>query len=95
MARAVKSNPFAWVAGSAAVGLFGSFLFSSKKEKIKAPEKSMRKSRGFVMGSLALAITLIRPFAKTYGMNLLKDYLRNQLTRGAMGRANTGEQGLR
>jgi len=47
------------------------------------------------MGSLALAITLIRPFAKTYGMNLLKDYLRNQLTRGAMGRANTGEQGLR
>jgi len=64
-------------------------LFGKKKRK-KKPRRSEqpgKRSRGFLMGSLALSITVLKPFAKMYATKLIRDYLRNQLSKGAAGRA--------
>lgn len=90
--KSIKLNPLPWVGGSIATGFFGSLSLGKKKKKFKESKTTRKISKGFVIGSLSLIIKALKPFAKIYVTSLLKDYLRNQLIRGAAARGDASRR---
>lgn len=78
----LKAEPKKWIGGSVVAGLVASRFFRSKKKASKKYQKE-KKSRGLVLGTFALAATMVKPAAKIYATKLLKDYFRNQLESGS------------
>lgn len=91
--ESLKAEPVKWLGGSAAVGLMGSFLLRSKKKsKLKTePIKSAKKQRNLLLAALGLIFTTLKPVLKTYATKLLKDYFKNQMTRGTALRPSAGK----
>ncbi len=74
----LKSSPMKWLGGSLGVGFLGSFLFRSRRPKVRhEPEK---KHRGWFIGLLMMLFALVKPSLKIYATKLLKDYLQHQIT---------------
>ena len=92
--ESMKAEPVKWLGGSAVAGFFGSFLFKSKKKKISEQAKTVKKERNFLLGMFGLVITLVKPAAKIYATKLLKDYFKNQLSRGVSQRSVGGNRPL-
>ncbi|MBC8127423.1 MAG: hypothetical protein H8M99_09825 [Gloeobacteraceae cyanobacterium ES-bin-144] len=64
----LKANPKAWLLGSAATGLIGSMIFQRKP----SPEKKRRGIAGLLFG---LTLTAVRPMAKVWLANQLKQWV--------------------
>jgi hypothetical protein len=79
----IKGAPAKWLGGSLVVGFATSLLFRSRKKKAPAQVIRVKKERGFVLGLLTLAFTLVKPAAKIYATKLLKDYLSRRFNDGS------------
>ncbi|MFM2197827.1 MAG: hypothetical protein RLZZ505_1259 [Verrucomicrobiota bacterium] len=82
----ITGAPAKWLGGSLVAGLAASLLFRSGKKKTPAQIVTVKKERGFLLGLLALAFTLVKPAAKIYATKLLKDYLSRRFMDGAAAR---------
>ncbi|WP_411826586.1 hypothetical protein [Luteolibacter sp. AS25] len=82
--ESVKAEPTKWIGGSAAAGLVGSFLFRRKKkpQELVRRVRKVKKQRNLLLATLGLGFTVVKPVAKIYATKLLKDYFKNQITRG-------------
>jgi hypothetical protein len=85
----VADGPAKWLGGSLVAGIATSFLFRSRKKKVSARVKAVKKERNFLLGSLTLLFALSKPVAKIYASKLLKDYLTRRFVSGAHGRAGS------
>jgi hypothetical protein len=79
----ITGAPAKWLGGSLVVGFATSLLFRSGKKKAPAQVIRVKKERGFVLGLLTLAFTLVKPAAKIYATKLLKDYLSRRFNDGS------------
>jgi hypothetical protein len=85
----VKDEPAKWLGGSLVAGLAASFLFRSRKKKLSAHLKAVKKERSFFFGLITLLFTLSKPVAKIYASKILKDYLTRRFVNGAHDRRET------
>ncbi len=65
----LKDHPAGWVLGSLASGLAASLLFRLK------PRATEKKHRGLPLTLLGLALTAVRPVAKVWLTDQVKNYL--------------------
>ena len=72
----LKSHPTGWLFGSVASGLAASLLFRRRPVRI---EKA-KKSKSLPLAVLGLTLTAVRPFAKVWLTDQVKNYLSRQLT---------------
>jgi hypothetical protein len=72
----LKSHPTGWLVGSVASGLAASFLFRRRP----AREEKEKKSKSLPLAVLGLTLTAVRPFAKVWLTDQVKNYLSRQLT---------------
>ena len=68
----LKDHPAGWVLGSLASGLAASLLFRLKPRAVE------KKHRGLALTLLGLALTAIRPMAKVWLTDQVKNYLAGQ-----------------
>jgi hypothetical protein len=85
----VTDGPAKWLGGSLVAGIATSFLFRSRKKKVSARARAVKKERSFLFGLLTLLFTLSKPVVKMYASKLLKDYLTRRFVGGAYGRAGS------
>jgi hypothetical protein len=69
----LKAHPARWMLGAMAAGLTASRVFRSKS----APE--VKKKRGLPLTLLGLTLTAVRPFAKVWLADQVRNYLSAQL----------------
>jgi DNA-binding transcriptional regulator/RsmH inhibitor MraZ len=67
----LKSHPTGWLFGSLASGLAASLLFRRRPER----ERVEKKPRSFPLVVLGLTLTAVRPFAKVWLTDQVKNYL--------------------
>jgi hypothetical protein len=65
----LKSHPTGWLVGSLASGLAASMLFSRR------PPAREKKTRGLPLTLLGLSLTAVRPIAKIWLADQVKQYL--------------------
>lgn len=68
----LKQHPAGWLLGSLASGLAASLLFRSKPRPVE------KKHRGLPLTLLGLTLTAVRPMAKVWLTNQVKNYLTGQ-----------------
>lgn len=68
----LKDHPAGWVLGSLASGLAASLLFRLKPRAVE------KKHRGLALTLLGLTLTAIRPMAKVWLTDQVKNYLAGQ-----------------
>jgi hypothetical protein len=66
----LKHHPTGWLFGSLASGLAASLLFRNRSHR-----GGERKPRGFLLAVFGLILTVVRPFAKVWVTDQLKNYL--------------------
>ncbi len=82
----MTSAPAKWLAGSLIAGFAASLFFRPGKKKVSAQVATVKKERGFLLGLLALVLTLSKPAVKIYGTKLLKNYLSRRFLDSSHGR---------
>lgn len=70
----LRSHPSGWLVGSLASGLAASLIFSRK------PAPSAKKRRSLPLALLGLSLTAVRPFAKVWLTDQVKQYFSAQRT---------------
>ncbi|RYD53718.1 MAG: hypothetical protein EOP83_23005 [Verrucomicrobiaceae bacterium] len=73
----LRSHPTGWLVGSLASGLAASLLFRRRPVRSVREEK---KSKSLPLALLGLTLTAVRPFAKVWLTDQVKNYLSGQLT---------------
>jgi len=81
----LMGSPMKWLGGSMVAGFVGSFLLRPRKSTFMGSVIGGRR-RGWFLGLLMMLFSLAKPTLKIYAAKLLKDYLKNQLSRRAAGR---------
>ncbi|RYD23815.1 MAG: hypothetical protein EOP88_02650 [Verrucomicrobiaceae bacterium] len=72
----LKSHPTGWLFGSVASGLAASLLFRRRPVR----QEKEKKSKSLPLALLGLTLTAVRPFAKVWLTDQVKNYLSRQLT---------------
>ncbi len=75
--NSLKQNPTGWLLGSLGSGLAASLVFRRK------PALSERKSRSLPSALLGLTLTAVRPLAKVWLTDQVKNYFNHSLQRQA------------
>lgn len=70
----LKRNPASWLLGSLGAGLVASLFFFRRRRAV-----SSKKHRSFPLTLLGLALTALRPFAKVWAADQIKNYLAGQI----------------
>ena len=83
--ESLKRRPTVWVIGSMAVGLLAAGLLRRKLPDQEVPAK---KKRGLPMVLFGLTLTAVRPFAKVWLADQVRNYLTAQMGRQASPRPN-------
>lgn len=71
----LKNHPAAWLFGSLASGFAATLLFRRKPAAVE------KKHRGLALTLLGLSLTAVRPFAKVWLTDQVKNYLAGQPVR--------------
>jgi hypothetical protein len=83
--NSLKQNPTGWLLGSLGSGLAASMVFSRK------PAPSERKSRSLPSAVLGLTLTAIRPLAKVWLTDQVKNYFNHSLQRQAVSKRSSSD----
>jgi hypothetical protein len=86
--ESLKAQPAKWIGGSIVAGFVGSFLFKSRKKKMRDEVKATGKGRNSLLRLLGLnlLVKILKPAAKIYATKLLKDYVAQHVARGGFER---------
>jgi hypothetical protein len=76
--NSLRIHPSGWLFGSLASGFIGSLLLRGRKS---SSPKRARKKGGLLLSLLGLALTAIRPLAKVWLKDQVKNYLSGQPVR--------------
>lgn len=80
----LKNHPTGWMLGSLAAGLAASWMLRRK------PASAEKKHRGLLLTLLGLTVTAVRPFAKAWLTDQVRNYLTGRATLPSASYFSTG-----